>query len=111
MKAPCNVKEVQRFNGMVNYLSRFLPHMSRTIEPLRRLTNKGVEWSWGSEQDAAFRKIKELVTSDQILGYYTQNKPLYLQCDASQSGLGCTLLQDGRPICYASRALTATQTK
>ena len=111
MKAPRDVKEVQRFNGMVNYLARFLPHLSTTIEPLRRLTNKDVEWSWGSEQEAAFKKIKELVTSDQLLGYYSQEKPLYLQCDASQSGLGCALLQDGRPICYASKALTLTETK
>ena len=111
MKAPSNVKEVQRFNGMVNYLARFLPHISRMIEPLRRLTNKNVEWTWGSEQETAFKKIKELVTSDQMLGYYTQDKPLYLQCDASQSGFGCALLQDGRPICYASRALTSTETK
>ena len=111
MKAPSNVTEVQRFNGMVNYLARFLPHLSTIIEPLRRLTNKNVEWSWGSEQEAAFKKVKELVTSDQLLGYYAQDKPLYLQCDASKSGLGCALLQDGRPICYASRALTLTETK
>ena len=111
MKAPCDVKEVQRFNGMVNYLARFLPNLSTIIEPLRRLTYKDVEWSWGDEQQTAFQKIKELVTSDQVLGYYSQEKPLYLQCDASKSGIGCALLQEGRPICYASKALTATETK
>ena len=111
MEAPKNVQEVQRFNGMVNYLARFVPHMSQTIEPLRQLTNKSVQWKWGSEQKEAFEKIKELVTSTQILGYYSQEKPLYLQCDASQSGLGCALLQEGRPLCYASRALTTAETK
>ena len=59
---------------MVNYIAKFLPDLSTTIETLRRLTNKDVEWSWGSEQEAAFKKIKELVTSDQLLGYYSQEK-------------------------------------
>ena len=111
MEPPKDVKEVQRFNGMVNYLARFIPNLSEKIEPLRRLTNKDAEWSWEKEQKEAFEKIKELVTSSQVLGYYSQSKPLYLQCDASQSGLGCALLQEGRPICYASRALTPAETK
>ena len=29
-----------------------------------------------------------------------------VQCDASQSGLGATLLQGGQPITFASRSLT-----
>lgn len=33
-----------------------------------------------------------------------------LQCDASVSGLGACLLQDGHPIAYASRALTPAET-
>ena len=33
----------------------------------------------------------------------------FLQCDASEKSLGASLLQDGRPIAYASRALTTTE--
>ena len=33
-----------------------------------------------------------------------------LQCDASQSGLGAALPQNGQPVAYASRALTPTET-
>ena len=32
-----------------------------------------------------------------------------LQCDASQTGLGAALLQNGQPVAYASRALTSTE--
>ena len=35
-----NVKAVQRFIGMATYLSKYLPHLSETCEPLRRLTDK-----------------------------------------------------------------------
>ena len=32
-----------------------------------------------------------------------------LQCDASDTGLGATLLQNGQPVAYASRYLTDTE--
>ena len=31
-----------------------------------------------------------------------------IQCDASEKGLGTALLQEGRPLCFASRALMDT---
>ncbi|KAI0230692.1 Retrovirus-related Pol polyprotein from transposon 17.6 [Lamellibrachia satsuma] len=34
-----------------------------------------------------------------------------LTCDASQHGLGAACLQNGRPVAYASRALTETETR
>ena len=32
-----------------------------------------------------------------------------LQCDASDTGLGATLLQNGQPVAYASHSLTDTE--
>ena len=37
---PKNIKELQRFLGFINDLSRFLPHLSKICEPLCRLTDK-----------------------------------------------------------------------
>ena len=36
-------------------------------------------------------------------------RPIEVQYDASQKGLGATLMQEGRPIAYSSRALTDTE--
>ena len=111
MKPPTNVTEIQRLTGMVNYLSRFLPRLSEVFKPIRKLTVKDTVWLWGQEQDQAFREIKNLVTSAPVLSYYDQTKPLEIQCDASQSGIGSVLLQEGRPICYASRAIIMLRLK
>ena len=44
-----------------------------------------------------------------ILTYYDAKKDLILQSDASERALGATLLQDERPVAYASRALTEVE--
>ena len=109
MPKPTNSAEIQRLQGSVNYLARFLPELSTTFEPLRRLTHKDNEWKWEAEHDMAMAKLKELLTTAPVLAYYSPDKPLTIQCDASKSGLGATLLQEGQPLCYISRALTPTE--
>ncbi|XP_022805422.1 uncharacterized protein K02A2.6-like [Stylophora pistillata] len=50
-----------------------------------------------------------MASSTPILGYYGPSKPLCFSVDASSNGLGAVLLQDEKPLAYASRALTPTQ--
>ena len=110
MPSPTDVKGVQRFLGFVQYLSKFLPQLSDICEPLRKLAVKGVEWCWLEAHDEAVEKVKQLVTTTPVLKYYDPKEELTLQCDASETGLGAALLQNGQPVAYASRALTETET-
>ena len=43
------------------------------------------------------------------MAYYNPKKPTVLQTDASCKGLGTCLLQNQRPVYFASRALSETQ--
>ena len=43
--------------------------------------------------------------------YYDVSQPVTISCDASQSGLGADLLQNAKPVAYASRALTDAETR
>ena len=112
MENPTDVDGVRRLQGMVTYLAKFLPKLSTVMEPIRRLTKQDVEFKWSEEQDKAMDEIKKLVTTASILAYYDSKKELLIQCDASSTGLGAVLLQDGKPLSYAriaSRALSATE--
>ena len=51
---------------------------------------------------------KELVRA-LVLAYYNPQKETVLQTDASTKGLGTCLLQDEKPIYFASKALTEMQ--
>ena len=44
-----------------------------------------------------------------ILAYYNPRKETVLQTDTCTKGLGACLLQDNKPIYFASKALTETQ--
>ena len=111
MSSPQSVEEVQRFAGFVNYLAKFLPKLSDAMVPLRRLTHQETEWSWTEEHESAFQLVKQLVTEALVLAYYRVDKQLTLQTDASLTGLGAVLIQEDRPIAYASKLLTPTETR
>ena len=111
LETPETKEDIERLNGTVNYLAKFLPRLSQVMEPLRRLTQSGVEWYWGNVEDKAFNEVKQLVTQAPILAYYCPEKELVIQCDASGLGLGAVLMQEGRPLAYASRALTDPETR
>lgn len=111
MPAPTDKAGVQRFLGLVQYLSKFLPNLSDMTKPLRELTQQDVEWDWGDEQARALDRLKDSVTRTPVLRYYNLEDEVTIQCDASQSGLGAALLQNGQPIAYASRALTSAETR
>ena len=83
MPAPQDKPGVQMLLGMVNYLAKFIQGMkcSRTV----------------NHQDA-FEKIKEILSTDRVLGYYDITKPVVLQTDVSNNGLGAVLLQTGFPV-------------
>ena len=104
MPAPTDKAGVQRLPGLVQYLSKFLPNLSDMTKPLRKLTQQDVEWCWEDAQITALCQLKGAVTHTPVLRYYRLS-------DASQSGLGAALLQNGQPIAYASRALTPAETR
>ena len=54
--------------------------------------------------------MKQLVTNAPVLRYYSLQDEVTIQCDASQSGLGATLLQNRQSVEYSSRALTSAET-
>ena len=109
MDPPQNMASLQSLNGMINYLKKFSPVLSKLSEPLRRLCKSGVIWVWESEQQDAFKAIKQGIRSLPVLAYFDKTKKHTIQCDASKKGLGAVLLQESKPVMYVSRALTETE--
>ena len=110
MERPGDKEAVERLRGTVNYLSRYLPKLTDVFRPIAALAQHDVDWVWSDTQEQAFTRLKQLRAEAPTLVYFDPSKQLVIQCDASNYGLGSALLQDGRPIAYASHALTDAET-
>ena len=56
--APKDVSQLKSFLGLVNYYSKFLPHLANTLAPLYALLTKHQQWCWGAEQEEACKRAK-----------------------------------------------------
>ena len=114
MQKPHDKQSLQRFIGMVNYLSPYCQNLSTVIRPLTELTKTDVAFIWSSIQQTAFDGAKRLIASTPVLQYFDQKKQVILQVDASEKGLGGTLLQKNNqdqllPVAFTSCTLTDTE--
>lgn len=109
LKTPSDKKALQRLLGMCNYVSRFIPHYSSISAPLRELLKNDIEFSWNEVHSRALHGLKRSLTESPVLGFFDPGKELTLSVDASSKGLGAVLIQEGKPLAYASRALTEVQ--
>ena len=106
---PTNKQDVQCLLGMVNFVAKFVPKVSEVTAPLRELIKKNIEFHWLDIHDKAFSDLKNILVDPEALRYYDVTKPVTLQVDASQHGLGAALIQTNGPVAYASKALNETQ--
>ena len=113
MTPPIDKQQLASFIGMVTYMGNFVPHLSHHTEPLRAMLKQDAVFAWDEMANASFQKIKDLIakSATKPLRYYDQRKPVTVQADASQRGLGACLLQEAQPIAYASKSLTDTETR
>ena len=106
-------QQLASFIGMMTYMGNFIPHLSHHMEPLRTILKQDAVFYWDQMANNSFQKIKNLIakTASQLFRYYDRMKPVVVQANASQRGLGTCLLQEGQLIAFASKSLTATETR
>ena len=108
MPTPESKEDLQRFLGLMTYLSAYIPNFSSESQPLRDLLKNESLFIWDINHQTCFEHLKSLVNDESCLAYYDTDKPLVLEVDASMKGLGAALIQD-KPIAFASKTLTSTQ--
>ena len=89
----------------------FIPNLSSLAAPLRALTRKNAVFEWSPAAKESFDKIKQAVSDSTTLSYFDVRKPVVLQVDASMKALGATLIQDGKPVAFASKALSPAESR
>jgi len=110
-RAPKDLTELRRFVGMANYLAKFVPNLATILQPLHDLMKKDTLFIWSNSQAKAFEEVKALMCTTPVLVFYDPDKQLTVENAACEYGLGTILMQEGKPIAYASRSLSQTEAR
>ncbi|KAA3487862.1 reverse transcriptase [Gossypium australe] len=102
--------------GLTNAPATFMDMMNRVFQPyLDRFVvvfiDDILEYSRSEEehdshlqvqQAESFEKLKKILTEARVLVQLEARKEFIVYCDASHTGLGCVLMQEGKVVAYAS---------
>ena len=115
---PRTLTDLRCFLGLCRVAQEYISNLAGILQPMSDLTKKGrnVDLDWGPEQQAAFEKIKILMTSKPVLMEPKYNQQFRIHCDACRvgHGLGAVLLQKNKEdkwqiVAYWSRGLDAAE--
>ena len=78
--------------GLANFYRRFVKGFAAIAKLMTDLTKKDRDFTWSNEEEAAFQKLKEALTSAPILQVFDEDKPHEVWADASDYAVGATLV-------------------
>ena len=93
MPAPRTEKEVRGFLGRLNYIARFISHLTATCEPIFKLLKKDQVVKWNDECQVAFDKIKEYLQEPHVLMPLVEGRPLIMYLTVLENSMGCVMGQ------------------
>jgi hypothetical protein len=113
---PQDIKQLQRFLGMVNFYRRFLPNYAQVQKPLTDLLRGGAKiLRWAAATQEAFQQAKRLLAAVVPLQHPAPNAELSLTTDASNTHIGGVMQQKSgdhwQPLGFFSRKLTDRESR
>lgn len=123
---PTNLRELRSFLGLSSYYRRFILDYAKIARPLTKLLkgedghaqiskhrSKKHPINLNPEQKQVFQRLKDILTSDDVLIYPDFKQEFNLTTDASDYAIGAVLSQGpigkDRPITFISRALIPSE--
>jgi hypothetical protein len=97
-KALNDVQGIKSFIGMAGYYRRFIEGFSKIDRLMTTLLAKKVEFKWTPTCQESFDTLKRKLTTAPILILPDVHKSFSVYCDASYTGLGCVLMQEGKVV-------------
>jgi transposase InsO family protein len=103
--SPTSVKELRSFLGLSGYYRKFVKNYGVIAKPLTNLLRKGVVYAWTTDTECAFQTLKQALITAPVLSLPDFSKTFTVETDASDTGIGAVLTQDGHPLAFVSKAL------
>lgn len=112
LELPNNPKQIKVFLGKTGYFRKFIRDYSKIAYPMIKYLKNDAKIDVNDPSYInSFNTLKSMLCSDPILRYPDFTKEFVLCTDASNYSLGAVLLQDNKPVSYASRTLNIHETR
>ena len=93
MPTPRTEKELRGFLGLLNYIARFISHITATCEPIFKLLTKDQVVKWNDDYQIIFDRIKEYLQEPPILMLPVEGRPLIMYLTVIENLMKCLLGQ------------------
>ena len=91
--------------ALLGYYRSFVKDYGCICKPLTELVKKD-QFGWTENVEAAFRRLKEVMTTPPVLGLLDYSQDFVIETDASSMGIKAMLMQGGHHIAYISKVLS-----
>ena len=113
---PTSVKQLRRFDGLVNFYRRFIPNCATLMQPLTDLLRGNPKkFAFPEEARTAFSELKRAISNIATVAHYLPGAPLALSTDASDVAVGAVLQQrvdnEWQPLAFFSKRLQPTESR
>ncbi|GJY95050.1 reverse transcriptase domain-containing protein [Tanacetum coccineum] len=116
LPSPKCLKDVQRLNGKLASLNRFMSKSAKKSLPffktLKKCTKKS-DFQWNAKVETTFEQMKKLIAELPMLTAPKEKEELIIYLDAAKESISAVLMtkRDGKqmPIYFVSRALQGSK--
>ncbi|XP_050238331.1 uncharacterized protein LOC126687817 [Mercurialis annua] len=113
MKALQSVRDVQKLNGRVTALGRFISSSAKKCLPFFKQLRNMKKFKWDEDCQVAFEELKSFLTNPPLLSRPVAGENLYLYLSVGRETIASVLVreeeEEQRPIYYISRTLKGAE--
>lgn len=111
---PENKEAVRSFLGMAGYLDNFIKNYAAIAAPLYQVTRKETDYYWSKQEEEAFKKKQDNISSEKTMAFFNPSKPMILRTEASfnEGSLAARFQKTDKgvqPVHFVNRTMTETE--